>query len=181
MPDKKSPVANPPAVKTETGLTPSRAKSLIELTDSALANKHGIVASDAWLDELIAWADENNIPDYQKNEYGFFISLPRNKQKILSLTELYFYSYQLSYLPNSFGNLVNLRTLSLNDNQLSTLPDSFGNLANLTYLFLSNNQLSALPNSFANLTNLEFADLHNNPIKQLPPSLAHMENIVKLW
>ncbi len=126
--------------------------------------------TDAWLYELIAWANKNNIPKYK---------FPRDKQAILALTTLYLYSNQLTELPESIGKLTNLTTLYLSSNQLTELPESIGKLTHLTSLYLGSNQFTELPESISKLTNLTWLDLRNNPIKSLSAQHSHLSRITK--
>ena len=61
------------------GLALHKTRNLLSITDKILASKTLADIDDTWLDELIAWADENEISE----EY-----LPRDKKALLSLTEL---------------------------------------------------------------------------------------------
>ncbi len=168
---------------------------------AAIANKRAkeiqAIRDDAWLDELIAWADENEIKDYYFDElYDCWIGFPRDKKAILNLTELHLKDNQLSKLPESIGNLTNLTTLNLGSNQLSKLPESIGNLTHLTTLDLSgnpstdlwfgpiDNRLTELPESIGNLTHLTRLDLRDNQLSKLPESignLAHLTTLVLGW
>ncbi len=174
---------NLPQKKDSAGLTLQKTGSLLSIMDKILANrtqKTQVVNDDAWLDELIAWADENKIPDYYfDDEYECWRGFPRDKQAILALTGLYLWDNKLTKLPESFGKLTNLTYLSLSCDQLSELPESFGKLTNLTWLSLSGNQLTQLPKSIGKLTNLTRLELSNNPIKSLPPELSHLRHITK--
>ncbi|OTE96830.1 hypothetical protein BCS42_13345 [Crenothrix sp. D3] len=126
--------------------------------------------TDAWLDELITWADKNNISKYK---------IPRDKRAILALTTLYLYDGKLTELPESIGKLTNLTTLYLSSNQLTELPESIGKLTHLTSLYLVSNQFTELPESISKLTNLTWLDLRNNPIKSLSAQHSHLSRITK--
>ncbi len=197
---------NLPQKKDNAGLALQKTDSLLSIIDKILANrtqKTLVVNDDVWLDELIAWADENKIPDYYfDDECECWRGFPRDKQTILALTGLYLWDNKLTKLPESFGKLTNLTYLSLSGNQLTELPESIGKLTNLTWLSLSGNQLTELPEFIGKLTNLtwlnlsgnqltelpEFIgkltnltrlELSNNPIKSLPPELIHLRDITK--
>ncbi len=159
-----------PAVSPSTELALHRAKTMLALTDGILGGNRSMV-SDAWLDELIAWADATGISEE---------SLPRDKQKILALTELWLGFNRLTTLPASLGNLTNLIYLDLRGNHLTTLPASLGNLTNLTALCLDGNQLTALPASLGNLTNLTLLGLGVNQLTTLPASLGNLTNLTWL-
>ena len=110
--DKNLPVTTPSA-----GLELQRAKSLVKLTDGILGGDRSLTKRNAWLDELIAWADENDIPE------KFF---PRNADEILGLKRLFleFHPALILCIPS----------------RLLFIPDSIGNLTNLEYLCLSQTQ-----------------------------------------
>ena len=95
-------------------------------------NENTTVSNDVWVDELIAWADKNEIDEE---------ILPRNKEALLSLTELDLSNNGLNTLPESIGNLTNLTVLDLSFNELNTLPKSIGNLTNLTVLNLNDTNI----------------------------------------
>ena len=73
---------------------------------------------------------------------------------------------QLTYLPESFGNLVGLQSLYLDSNKLTELPESFGQLVGLTRLLVSNNQFT--PSSRPPESIIEEADeqISVQPIKK---------------
>lgn len=162
--------------------TLNRAKSLIKLTDSVLGRDRSLAVRNAWVDELIAWADENNI-----SEKDF----PRNADEILELKSLSLTFFgaapsssltsALSFIPNSIGNLTNLEYLNLVGNNLSGLPASIGSLANLRLLFMESNGLSALPESIGNLTNLRSLGLRWNKLSVLPDSIWNLNNLSWLF
>jgi len=60
-------------------------------------------------------------------------------------------SEDITYLPESFGDLIVNGKLYLNDNQLTTLPDSFGYLTVDGNIYLNGNELASLPDSFVKL------------------------------
>jgi len=76
-----------------------RAKSLLKLTESILGGGSSLTVRNAWVDELIAWADENGISE------KYF---PRNADEILGLEQLDWPFHKLSHPPDSIGNLTNL-------------------------------------------------------------------------
>ena len=104
-----------PIIKKDSAqLALNKTESLLKITDKILANRAGyaLIHADAWLDELIAWANEFNLPDYNPNaerNTGF----PRNKPEILSLQSLYFSLSSIKYFPESIGKLSNLTITSI--------------------------------------------------------------------
>ena len=80
--------------------------------------KFGII-DESWIERLWKWADENEISDDE---------IPRNKEKLLNLTELSLNFNQLTELPKEIGNLTNLISLHLGGNQLTELPKEITNL-----------------------------------------------------
>ncbi|MDD9855846.1 MAG: leucine-rich repeat domain-containing protein [Gammaproteobacteria bacterium] len=155
-------------VPASTGRSLQQAKSLLKLTDSVLGGDRSLTSRDAWLDELVAWADENRIPEKV---------FPRDADAILALRLLNLYGRELSYLPESIGNLTNLEHLYLGNNDLIVLPDSVGDLTNLKVLYLWRNYFSELPDSIGNLANLEVLDLDHNLLSVLPESIGNLTNL----
>ena len=112
----------------------------------AIDTKNNTLSNDdSWIYKLWEWADENDIPDLEWvedehfEEGGYWRGLPRDKEKLLSLTELDLRKNQLTELPKEIGNLTNLTELDLSWNKLTELPKEIGNLTNLTKLDLENN------------------------------------------
>jgi hypothetical protein len=167
---------NLPIIKKNTELTLSKTKSLINVTSKILSNKkrfegliekeNNALVDDSWIDRLWDWADENDVSDLKfiEDEYGGeWRGLPRDKEKLLNLTELNLMDNKLTELPKEIGKLVNLTELFLDNNQLKVLPKEIGNLVNLTELFLHNNQLVELPKEIIKLVKLTSYLLLNNP------------------
>jgi hypothetical protein len=81
----------------------------IAITEIRNASKNTIILENIYsknslkemdLDDLLKWADKNNIDDYYFEDeiwYGF----PRNKQKILAITDLNLNGNKLTELPKS--------------------------------------------------------------------------------
>ncbi len=118
-----------------------------------LKGDNSAVLNDEWLDELIAWADENEISEEK---------FPRDKKAILNLERLDLSKNHLSTLPEAIGNLTNVTTLHLSRNSFSTLPESIKNLRHLTCLILYDNKLSELPEWIGNFKHLKQLDLSTN-------------------
>ena len=78
------------------------------MSESLIKNENG-------LSELIVWADKNN---------SSATLFPRDKQKLLALTELSLIDCQLTEIPWSIGELKQLTLLNLNKNQLTELWNS---------------------------------------------------------
>ena len=68
-------------IETSTGLVAlAQAKVLIKTTQDILdARKTALAIDDSWIDELIAWANKNNISEKK---------FPRDRKEIVGLTEL---------------------------------------------------------------------------------------------
>jgi internalin A len=147
-----------------------KTRNLLSITDKILASKTLADIDDTWLDELIAWADENNIPEED---------LPRYKRAILALTMLGLDNNQLTEIPESVGKLTNLTTLDLSFNQLTEIPESVGKLTNLTTLDLGN-QLTEIPDFIGELTNLEKLYLSDNQLTEIPESVGKLTNLTTL-
>ena len=149
------------------------------------------LVDDSWIDKLWAWADENDVPDYGwENTKG----LPRDKEKLLNLTELNLNTKKLTILPKEIGNLRNLTELYLLiDYQLTEFPKidkltefskELGNLTNLTKLYLAIDKLTELPKELGNLTNLTklnlYPDLQTMISKKLTILPKDICNLIKL-
>jgi len=84
----------------------------------------------------------------------------------------------------AFCTIISNHTIALNlySNNLTFLPNSIGNLIDLKYLYLENNKLITLPESIRNLLNLKILDLSYNCIENLPDSL-NFQNLkeIKLY
>jgi Leucine-rich repeat (LRR) protein len=176
MPNKNLTVVN--TQDTKVALT--RAKNLMGVANKLLAKsrakelksaKSKELVYDSWIDRLWEWADENDIPDlhlvvsnYSSSRY--WKGLPRDKEKLLTLTELNLTGNRLAKLPKEIGNLTNLISLNLCCNELRELPNEIGNLINLTKLDLSLNKLKELPKSICNITNLSKLNLLERQLKE---------------
>jgi hypothetical protein len=143
----------------------------IEITSEETENTPFESVDDAWLDELITWADFNKIPKEQ---------LPRDKQEILALTTLSLGWNKLTKIPDSIGNLTNLQELNLYGNQLTEIPESIGNLTNLMTLYVWHNKLIKLPKSIGNLTNLTVLNFGGNQLTEIPESIGKLMNLTYL-
>ncbi|WOE69950.1 hypothetical protein RZR97_12735 [Hydrogenimonas thermophila] len=152
---------NLPISKQNSKVALHKAKNLISVTNKILSNKSNLtVQDDSWMYRLWEWADENGVSDFGwiENKYydegGYWGGLPREKEKLLSLTELYLDSNNLTELPKEIGNLTNLTLLDLSNDRLTKLPK--------VLLKLSRNKLTELPKEIGNLTNLTELWLENN-------------------
>lgn len=105
------------------------------------------ITIEPWMTELWAWADKFEISEED---------LPRNREGLLTITDLDISSNQLTELSESIGQLSKLRRLMVSNNQLDGLPDSIGQLINLECLDISGNPLTTLPESIIQLKELEF-------------------------
>ncbi len=143
--------------------------------------------NDNWMQKLWDWADENEVSED---------ILPRNKQNLIDLTELFLENNSfLKALPKEIGKLINLTKLSLNNNNLSLLPKEIWELTNLTWLDLGNNELSELPKEIGQLTNLTWLNLQGSKViyvesyndypekywfTQLPKEIGQLINLLEL-
>ena len=107
--------------------------------------------------------------------------LPESIGNLSSLTRLNLYRNKLTTLPESIHNLVNLTNLNLGCNQLTRLPESINRLTSLTSLFLIRNQLSSLPINLGNLSNLSKLCLQENNLTELPDSISNFSNLKELY
>ena len=154
-----------------TGLV-ALAKMMIKIAQAILSGqKTAPTIDDSWIDELIAWADANNISEKQ---------FPRDRKEIVNRAKLDLTGNKLTQLPESIGHLHNLTMLVLGINNLTQLPESIGHLHNLTSLILGINNLTQLPESIGHLHNLNELDLYKNNLTQLPESIGHLRNLHRL-
>lgn len=124
-----------------------------------------------WMEELLVWADEQNIPQEK---------LSRKKEILFKTRDLDLSDCQLTELHNSVGNLPNLIYLDLTENRLTTLPKSIGNLKNLKSLCLENNKFQELPDFVGQLRNLVELNLYNNQISKFPEFINKLEKLKRL-
>ena len=142
---------NPPTIRQSTEVALSRANTLMDMADKILAKQSTDLVDESWMERLWQWADDNDISD------GV---LPRDRERLVNLTELNLYNNQLTELPKEITNLVNLTELGLSGNLLTELPKEIGNLVNLTWLYLGDNELTELPKEQQEwLDNIEYSDL----------------------
>ncbi|GJP48996.1 hypothetical protein CLOM_g8262 [Closterium sp. NIES-68] len=89
-------------------------------------------------------------------------------------------TYQLSHLPDSFGQLKNLRTLKLlGCNRLTTLPPTFPQLSSLeSFKLISCELFSALTEDFSQLPNLQELSISWCPeFRELPSSFTQLSSL----
>ena len=147
---------NLPTIRQSTEVALSRANTLMDVADKILAKQSTDLLAkqstdlvdESWMEVLWQWADDNRIQSYQ---------LPRNRDGLLNLTELYLNANKLTELPKEIGNLVNLTKLDLGSNPFTELPKEIGNLVNLIHLDLSCNKLTELPKEITNLVSLRWS------------------------
>ena len=115
---------------------------------------------DDSVQKILDWADENSIPDLKWIEHdsylkgGYYKGVPRDKEKLLDLTELNLLGYQLAELPKEIGTLTQLKKLYLSGNKLTELPAGISNLVNLEELYVPGNHLKVLPKEIGSLRKL---------------------------
>jgi Leucine-rich repeat (LRR) protein len=137
-----------------------KSKSLMNITNNILSN-------DAWMQRLLSWADDNNIPnlewinndisfkDEQASANGYWTGISRIKDKLLLTSRLELKSTSITRLPKEIGNLSNLSRLILHDNQLLEIPKEICNLQNLMIISLWNNKICMLPKEISNLSSVQ--------------------------
>lgn len=130
-----------------------KAAAISRASSQALVDK-------SWMQEIWKWADKFGIDED---------TIPHDSAALLALE--YLFVYDISFLPESIGNLVNLRSLEVSHNELTSLPESIGNLINLTSLHFGTNKLTSLPESIGNLRNLMGLYVSDNELTSLPESI----------
>ena len=171
----------------------AKTKSLLKITNNILTKKTSKDLLDfSWVDRLWRWADENNIPDLQWVENGYYESggywegIPRDKNKLLNLKSITLYdNYNLTELPEEICNLTNLQELCISNTTLIELPKNIYNLKNLTKLDLRDNELKKIPKGVYKLKNLKELNLGNdgygnNQIGELSKEIGNLIYLKRL-
>ncbi|KAL6326905.1 hypothetical protein AAG906_012181 [Vitis piasezkii] len=96
--------------------------------------------------------------------------------RVLSLSH-----YNITHLPDSFGNLKHLRYLNLSYTAIKELPKSIGALLNLQSLMLSNcGSLTELPSEIGELINLRHFDISETNIEGMPIGINRLKDLRRL-
>ncbi|KAJ9685557.1 hypothetical protein PVL29_017554 [Vitis rotundifolia] len=96
--------------------------------------------------------------------------------RVLSLSH-----YNITHLPDSFGNLKHLRYLNLSYTAIKELPKSIGTLLNLQSLMLSNcGLLTELPSEIGELINLRHFDISETNIEGMPIGINRLKDLRSL-
>ena len=172
-----------------------KTKNLIGVTNRLLADKKtvSLTVDDSWIQRLLNWADENDVPSLFSECAGpdsDHVGLPRNKQQLINLKCCFLIDIPLSFLPPEIGRLVNLKKLCISFNQLTDLPQEIGQLVNLKTLNLLNTLLYEFPREIGQLVNLETLCLANDgdaaemrmvrQWSELPPEIGQLVNLKHL-
>ncbi len=165
--------------------------------------------AESWLEELYQWADDNDIPelqfvpdeegDYDEtiSDYGFWVGLPRNKDKLRTIKELDLSWHNCLEIPSQLRNLTQLKALRFSKsrcgvqppfyqktdlpNSISIIPSWISDLASLEELDLSSNNIQVVPNEIGRLKSLKKLYLSGNKISFVGESLQTLENLQVLW
>ena len=175
------------------------ANALLNLREKISQNT--ALVSDEWLDRLIKWADECEIPDYlfprdreklrvvEKiiiphycNLKAYFLSKEARVRYSKSNTYVYFCDddfddTDIRRLPDELGNLCFLKTLLLDDKYIHFSGDmklicKLKSLKSLSLLYCK-----FLPDKFANLQNLKYLWLNNHNFKEFPSVITKLKKL----
>ena len=114
---------------------------------------------------------ERLIIDYGYHDEIFHAYKVKNNH----IVKLWLSYSNISYLPESIGNLRFLKKLHLSHSNLTHLPESVGNLKFLKILDLTQCNLTSLPESFDKLQNLEKLYIYNNYFTSIPGSISKIK------
>lgn len=163
-------------------------------------SKNTALVSEQWLDKLILWANEKNIPTkgelYQcplwtkecEVEAFYQDCLIRDKEKLRNLKGVFFQSYICDDLPEEFGNLAQLEFVYFEG--LANFPRSILKLEKLKWLGLTGNddetslfyhiEEFVVPKELSKLSNLIILDLQGNYLRRFPKSILKLEKLYGL-
>ena len=96
------------------------------------------------------------------------------------ITSLNLSNNQLTFLPDSIGNLRKLEELHVSGNQLVQLPETIGNLFHLDFLAFDRNQIVSIPERIGDLTHLKILFMNNNQIVSIPESISNLQFLEKI-
>jgi len=181
------------AIKEDSTLVLSKAKSLINITNKILNTKNNLL-DNTWTVRLWRWADKNNIPDlYYDEDLGIPEvdnlksprGIPRKEENLFALTSLAMMSKNLNNLPIEIANLTNLEELNIPFNKFNDIPESVYNLINLIRLNIRRNTIyengiKIISEKICNLQKLEKLELHDNYLEVLPESITKLFNLKEL-
>lgn len=181
MEDKKM-TNNFPVIKQNTTTVLSKTKNLMGVASKILAKKGELsLNDDSWIEKLWAWADQNNVSDYQlENWSGIRNGLPRDKATLMQIDSLNFQDEKFISFPPEIGNLVNLTFISFWRTKLIEVAKEIGNLINLSGLCLSRNQIENIPIEIGKLIYLNRLDLNENQLNSLPKEIGNLINLEEL-
>ncbi|MCK5110213.1 MAG: leucine-rich repeat domain-containing protein [Arcobacteraceae bacterium] len=160
--------------------TKEKTKSIVSKIKNFINKDIINLTNDNLIEKLWKWADENNISDFEWLEIdelddgGLWLGLPRDKDKLLSLTELYIDNNNLSAITPEINILKNLKKLNIGNNDLIELQKEIGKLINLTELTLDRNKLTKLPKEISGLINLTTLDIINNELNSIPDEIKDL-------
>ena len=118
----------------------------------------------------------NLIPPYISNDKAtatFGFSIGKNGR----ISKLFLSSCNLTFIPDSIGNLPSLKKLDFSKNYLETLPSSIGNLISLEELHLNDNEIAHLPSSLKELKKLKHLNLWRNKLSDVPTFLSTLNSL----
>ncbi|NGX39309.1 MAG: E3 ubiquitin-protein ligase sspH2 [Chlamydiae bacterium] len=106
--------------------------------------------------------------------------LPESLGEMRDLKELNLSANGLTLLPKFLHKFSSLEKLDLSDNRLSILPEFLGELTSLKTLYLGLNELTVLPESLGKLRSLRRLSLSINKLSSLPDFFGQFNHLITL-
>jgi len=152
---------------------------IVTLANCVLADSCGSdypinIGNQTWKDGRLTGLVASYTPNGSNGINTQLTYLPESIGDLSELGFLYLEWNSLTSLPTSFSQLTSLVSLTINNNWLTSLPSDFGNLNQLFFLDLGYNQLTSVPESFCQLGSLQYLYLFNNQLESVPDCICNL-------